>query len=132
MNTIEILRTALDLLHQHCTPPPKSPCIKTFSIGMEPNISGDAYPIARIVLERETHYYQARGAVCMLYLGDKIPIHLTSESQLEAVTAMADSALAALRMKPDWRVNRVGDVIFDEDRVPAFKLAGVRLEIISQ
>ena len=121
MNTQEIVDKCLAVLRQMT-------CVKSHAIGFEPNIHAGDYPIARIVIDRETRGLWCVTVAMTIYIGDSIPLHEGDKSREQEARGLAGRALDVLQEQPGWRV-RYLDTVFDSDRMPGFKIGALRVEI---
>lgn len=110
------------------------PSLKTCQIGIETPIVPDAYPILRIVLsEMRELEDNAPGRPVMgiiVYYGESVrPLNEGGlESQHEWLLDMDESIKRAIVPGQGWRARWV-ETVWDEDRVPGFKLFASRFEV---
>lgn len=102
--------------------------LKTYGLGIEPNIHAGDYPIARIVLDRSERTNAGQMVSMTVYAGDAVPLHESKEDQTDAAAELELIVLNALRARDDWRVDSRGTT-YDDSRVPGFKLAAIKVEI---
>ena len=105
------------------------PGVKTCRIGLEPNITPDDYPIARLVPSRiEQRDGRVRYDV-LIYFG--LPIHSAEtgiEAEYQQLFDMERAIVAAVK-QPGFVCQWI-ETITDEDRLEHYKLMAVRVEII--
>lgn len=105
------------------------PGVATCRIGLEANMTPADYPMVRLVPSRVTHgeVIGRRAVELLIYFGQ--PIHEFSaglEAQWEALLSM-EAALLATAMQHATTTYR--ETILDEDRVDAYKLMALRVEV---
>ena len=103
--------------------------VATCKIGLEANMSPADYPMVRIVPSRisDGTSLARRKVECLVYFGQ--PIHEFS-SGLEALYASLMSMESALLTAAIQSTSaRYIETVLDEDRVDAYKLMALRLEL---
>ena len=103
--------------------------VATCKIGLEANMSPTDYPMVRIVPSRisDGTSLARRKIECLVYFGQ--PIHELS-SGLEALYASLMSMESALLTAAIQSTSaRYIETVLDEDRVDAYKLMALRLEL---
>jgi hypothetical protein len=103
------------------------PGVKSCAIGVEPNISPADYPMIRIVPSRITPGapYGKRTAETLIYFG----INKTTSEGLESVYEALFELEALILSKMQALGHRYIETITDEDRLDAFKLMTIRIEL---
>lgn len=108
------------------------PGVQSCRIGMEATLTPSDYPMVRIVPSKldELNVRTTRSCECLIYFG--VPLHEFEEG-LEAVyrdlLTMETTLLEAARSRPDRFYVRHVETILDEDRVDAYKLMALRVEV---
>ena len=108
--------------------------VKTCRIGMEAGITPDDYPMVRVVPSRIEDTVVLLGAPrkceALIYFG--VPVHEFADG-LEALYSrlfdMEAALLAAMRSQTVCSVKYL-ETILDEDKVEAFKLMALRVELV--
>lgn len=109
------------------------PGVATCRIGLEANMTPQDYPMVRIVPSSASQgaTLSGRQISALIYFGQ--PIHEFSdgiESLYESLLDMEEALTAALRAAPGMAViNR--ETVFDEDRVDAYKLMALRVDVLA-
>lgn len=101
--------------------------VKSCAIGIESNISPADYPMVRIVPIRVTPGvpYGKRTAECLIYFG----MNKANSEGLEKVYEALFELESALLEKVRELEGRYIETITDEDRLDAFKLMTLRVEL---
>lgn len=117
MTALETLRNALALISG----------VASCKIGIEPNISPDDYPLIRIVPSRITpgRPYNNRTADCLIYFGVDLALSEGLESVYTGLFALETSILGVVKAQG----GRYIETVTDEDRLDAYKLMTVRVEV---
>lgn len=117
MTALETLRNALALISG----------VASCKIGIEPNISPDDYPLIRIVPSRITpgRPYNNRTADCLIYFGVDLALSEGLESVYTGLFALEASILGVVKAQG----GRYIETVTDEDRLDAYKLMTVRVEV---
>lgn len=109
------------------------PGVQTCRIGLEANLAPDDYPIVRIVPSSSAPSDNLSGLrvhECLIYFG--LPI-TEGDGGLEAlytqIFALEAALLDALPRSGDWYARWL-ETITDEDRVAAYKLMALRVEVV--
>ena len=107
--------------------------VQTCRIGLEANLAPDDYPIVRIVPSSSTPSENLSGLrmhECLIYFG--LPI-TEGDGGLEAlygqIFALEAALLSALPTSGSWLARWV-ETVTDEDRVAAYKLLALRVEVV--
>lgn len=108
------------------------PGVATCRIGLEANMTPDDYPMVRIVPSRVSNgnVIGRRSVECLIYFGQ--PVHEFSaglEAQYETLMAMEQALIEAAQQTATAAV-LYRETILDEDRVDAFKLMALRVEVV--
>ena len=104
--------------------------VRTCRIGMEKNMTPDAYPMVRVVPSRLTNgaFISERAVDALIYFGQ--PIHEFTggaEEQWRDLLAMEAELLQALGAAPFGFHH--AETVLDEDRIEAYKLLAIRCTI---
>jgi hypothetical protein len=121
MTVLEALRDKLALVSG----------VATCKIGMEANMTPDAYPMVRIVPSTVTYadVIGKRRCNVLVYFGQAIHEFTGGlESLYDNLFTMETALLEAAQSTPDVYVEYV-ETVLDEDRLAAYKLMGLRLMI---
>lgn len=105
--------------------------VRTCRIGMERNMTPDAYPMVRIVPSRLTDgaFVGERSVDALIYFGQ--PIHEFTggaEEQWRELLAMEAELLQALGAAEGFAFHHA-ETVLDEDRIDAYKLLAIRCTI---
>jgi hypothetical protein len=105
--------------------------VATCKIGLEANMTPADYPMVRIVPSRLTNgpTISRRTVDCLIYFGQ--PIHEFStglEDQYQSLLAMEQALITSAQQTPTVAVIH-HETILDEDRIDAYKLIAMRVEI---
>lgn len=120
----------LSAIRDHCA---TLPGIKTCKIGFETPVLPDAYPLIRIVLS-EIHEFDTNAPgrtemTIIIYYGESVrPLNEGGlEDQHEWLLDMSDKIRDAVIPGQGWRARWL-DTVWDEDRIPGFKIFASRFE----
>lgn len=107
------------------------PGVATCRIGLEANMTPADYPMVRIVPStlRNGDVVGLRSASCLIYFGQ--PIHEFEggmEALYEALLTMEQTLITAAEQTPGLGVT-YRETVLDEDRVDAYKLMALRVEV---
>lgn len=107
------------------------PGVATCRIGLEANMTPADYPMVRIVPSkvREADVIGQRAAECLVYFGQ--PVHEFTgglEAQWASLLDIEARLITAAQQTPDVLV-MYRETILDEDRVDAYKLLALRVEL---
>lgn len=103
---------------------------KTVRLGLEANVTPDDYPIVRLVPTRAAPLanHPHRKVEVLVYFGDR----LLDFDGLAAVYArlldLEEQIVAVVGSGAGWKAVHV-DTVFDEDRLPAYKIAAARFDV---
>jgi len=117
MDTLEAARDALELITG----------VASCKIGLEPNISPADYPLIRLVPSRLTpgRPYSGRTIDTLIYFGAQTATSEGLETVYDALFALEAAILAEVKALG----GRYIETITDEDRLDAYKLMTVRVEL---
>lgn len=117
MDTLEAARDALKLITG----------VASCKIGLEPNISPADYPLIRLVPSRLTpgRPYSARTIDTLIYFGAQTATSEGLETVYDALFTLEAAILAEVKTLG----GRYIETITDEDRLDAYKLMTVRVEL---
>lgn len=107
--------------------------VKSCKVGLEANMTPDAYPMVRIVpsVMRAGPTVGTREVEALVYFGQ--PIHEFAEGGLEALyTSLLDfeaKLMTALSSVPNVTAYYT-ETVLDEDRVDAYKLMALRVRLV--
>lgn len=124
--------TALAALRDHLA---EVQGVATCKIGLEANMTPADYPMVRVVLSQVggagNDLADGRQFGCLVYFGQ--PIHEFSdglEALYESLLDMEEALIAALGDLPGATVIH-RETVFDEDRVDAYKLMALRVDVLT-
>ena len=101
------------------------------AMGIEPNITGSDYPLIRVVPVKAAQRKGsgARSMEVLVYFGGKIHDYQGLSAVYAQMADMETAIVQALSSGQGWNATHI-ETLFDEDRLPAYKMAAARFEVL--
>ena len=120
-----------DVLMMLTTALEKAGIAQTTALGIESTIVSSSYPLIRVVPAKvmPSKKGSPRELAVMVYFGDKIHEFDGLGAVYARLCEMEEAIVAAISSGQGWKANHV-ETVFDEDRLPAYKMAMSRFDVV--
>lgn len=100
-------------------------------LGIEPTIVSSDYPLIRVVPVKvqPARKGSPRCMEIMVYFGDKLHDYDGLAAIYDKLCSMEEAIVAAISSGQGWKANHT-ETVFDEDRLPAYKMAMARFDVV--
>ena len=109
----------------------KAGIAQTTALGIESTIVSSSYPLIRVVPAKVMPAKKGspREMSVMVYFGDKLHEFDGLGTVYARLCEMEEEIVAAISSGQGWKAVHV-ETVFDEDRLPAYKMAMARFDVV--